>query len=414
MNSDVLILLRALHFAATLCAGGTVAFMVLVAEPAPVAAFAPLRRRFVWLIWIALAVALLSGLGWLVLLASDILGASIADVCLHGGAASVLAETRFGQVWMARLALALLLTLLMPWPTMRWLQLAAALGIVALPAWVGHAGATPGTAGTIHLAADTLHLIAAAAWLGALPALVMLLAQARLGQPSWAAAATNRFSLIGIASVGTLLASGLINAWNLLAGPNDLLTTDYGRLVALKIGLFAAMVVIATVNRFHLTPRLAAPGAMRALQRNSLAETGLGLGVLLLVGALGTMSPTAHVHPASTEIPPDAAYVHIHDVEVMADVTIDPGRAGPVRATIHVLREDFSRFDAVKVRLMLDPPAPDLPKIDRAAEAMPDGSWRVEAIDLPRPGIWTAKVIITPTNGVSIVLDAPIVIEAGR
>ena len=69
----------------------------------------------------------------------------------------------------------------------------------------------------------------------------------------------DRFSRLGVFSVGILLASGLINSWNLLNGPRDLMATDYGRLVALKIVLFAAMVAIAAVNRFYLTPRLPKP-----------------------------------------------------------------------------------------------------------------------------------------------------------
>ena len=99
-------------------------------------------------VWLALAVAVVSGAVWLVLLASDILGASFADVCLHGGAWPVLTDTRFGLVWCIRLALALLLALLLPWPATRWLQITIAAAFLALPALVGHAGATPGLAGT--------------------------------------------------------------------------------------------------------------------------------------------------------------------------------------------------------------------------------------------------------------------------
>jgi putative copper resistance protein D len=44
---------------------------------------------------------------------------------------------------------------------------------------VGHAGATPGPTGNIHFASDTLHLLTAGAWLGGLPAFVLLLWQAQ-------------------------------------------------------------------------------------------------------------------------------------------------------------------------------------------------------------------------------------------
>ena len=124
-----------------------------------------------------------------------------------------------------------------------------------------------------------------------------------------------------------------------MGGPRDLVTTDYGRLVLLKIGLFVAMVGIATANRFHFTPLLPAPGALRALQRNSLAEAGLGLCALVFVGTLGTLSPSGHAHSTNAEVPPDAAFVHIHTDVAMAEVTIEPGRAGPANAHIRVLRE---------------------------------------------------------------------------
>ncbi len=155
----------------------------------------------------------------------------------------------------------------MLWPSTRWLQLAVAAGLIGSLALIGHAGASPDAAGRVHLASDVLHLIAAGAWVGALPALALLLHQTRKIKYDRsilvASGAARRFSPLGIASVGTLLATGVVNSWNLLAGPRDLITTDYGRLLLLKIGLFAAMVGIAAVNRFRLTPRLAAPGAVR-------------------------------------------------------------------------------------------------------------------------------------------------------
>ena len=416
---DPLIFVRAVHFAATVLTSGTVAFMVLVAGPAaPVmktAGFAALRRRLVMLIWIALAVAILSGAAWLVLLASDILGTSIADVCLHGGAWPVITDTRFGVVWSVRLVLALLLGLLVLWPATRNLQLAAAAALIALPALVGHAGATPGTPGDFHLVSDMVHLLAAGAWLGSLPALVLLLTQAyRAAQPAWnnfATIATHRFSILGMFSVGGLLATGIVNSWNLLGGPRDLVATDYGRLVALKIALFASMVAIATVNRFYLTPRLPKRTALRALRRNSVAEICLGLCVLLFVGMLGTLPPAAHVHTRPAGIPPDAAFTHIHDADAMADVIIDPGRAGRADATIRVLREDFSQFPAKEVRLMLDPPKAGARAVEQTATERADGIWLVNAIEISESGIWTVRVIVTTRRGKRIVLDAPIVIE---
>lgn len=413
--TDPIILARAVHFAATVLAAGTVCFMVLVAESAfgRGRGIVALRRRASIMIWAALAVAIVSGAAWLALLAADIYGAPLIEVCLQGGPWQVLSGTRFGTVWAARLAAALLLAALLLWPALRWLQLAAAAALVAPLALIGHAGATPGSAGQLHLASDMVHLIAAAAWLGGLPALALLLSMPR--PPSGLAArATARFSVLGMASVSALLTSGIVNSWMLLGAPRDLIASDYGRLLSLKIGLFAAMLALAAVNKFHLTPRLAASPARRALMRNSLAETALGAGVLLLVGALGTLEPAAHHHLRTADIPVDAAFVHIHTEQAMAEVTIHPGRAGVVTASIRVMREDSSELPTDEVRLTLDPPAPGPQPINRVAKHQDDGTWRVDDISLPQPGNWTAKVIFATDKNHRIVLDAPIVIAPAQ
>jgi len=185
-------------------------------------------------VWASLAVAVLSGAIWLALLAANIYGAPVDEVWRNGGVWTVAMQTRFGQVSMARLALAVLLA---GWMVMlagaiardRWgaFPVILAIGFLIGPAWTGHAGATPGGAGQIPLAADALQLL-------------------------------------GIASAGALLASGIINTWYEVGSPRDLIATAYGRLVLAKIALFAAMVSIAAVNRFHLTPRLAARPAPSA------------------------------------------------------------------------------------------------------------------------------------------------------
>jgi len=413
--ADPLIFVRGAHFASTLAACGTVSFVALVTpsvSKTPVG-FLLLRHRLTVLIWLALAIAILSGVAWLVLLAVDITGVTIAEVCLRGGAWPVLFDTRFGLMFCARLTLAVVLALLIAWPAMRILQLIVAGALIALLAWVGHAGATPGIAGDVHLISDIAHLLAAGLWLGALPAFVFVLASAR-GDPDWddfLLRTTHRFSVVGMASVATLLTSGLINSWNLLSGPRDLVTTDYGRLIALKIGLFSAMISIAAVNKFYLTPRLPKPHALRALRRNSLGEIVLGLCVLFFVGALGTVPPTAHRHTTSEAISPGAAFVHIHGAEAMVDVIINPGRSGLSEATIRVMGEDLSRFPAKDVRLSLEPPLSRGPTLERGAVEYPDGAWRVTDIALPDPGIWIVRVTVTSEPGEAILLDAPIVIE---
>jgi putative copper resistance protein D len=394
-----------MHFGASLFAAGTATFCVLAAPDIN----AGLHRRLTHVLWAALALAIASGALWLLLFAAKVLEVPLAEVWHHSGVWTVAAETRFGRVACARLPLALVLGVLMMWPAARWLTLGVGVAFIVPIAAVGHAGAALGVAGDIHFVSDIIHVLAAAAWLGGLPALAILLAWARRDQRSAIAiAAVRRFSVIGMIAVAALLASGIVNSWNLLSGPSDLVATAYGELVLVKILLFAAMVAVATVNKLRLTPRL--PAAAGAIQRNTLIEAGLGLAALLAVGALGTMPPPAHTHPAPAGIPQDAAFVHIHGVEAMADVTIDPGRAGPADMTVRVLREDLSELPVYGVQLALDPPLPNVPSINRLAVHQPDGTWQVKSIDLGQPGNWTVRVIVKLDDQKPIVLDGPIVI----
>jgi putative copper resistance protein D len=181
---DPLIIIRSVHLAATVFATGTIFFVVLVAMPAgretgvPVSALAVLLRSFNRIAWAALAIAFLSGTAWLVLVAMDAADATIDDVFLHGDVSTLLIETRFGQIWIARAILLLMLGISLCFENLRLVQLLAATGLISLLGVIGHAGATPGTIGYVHLASDVAHLFAAGAWLGALPAFAILFARA--------------------------------------------------------------------------------------------------------------------------------------------------------------------------------------------------------------------------------------------
>jgi copper resistance protein D len=112
------------------------------------------------------------------------------------------------------------------------LALVSGLGLAATLAWTGHAGAGADDWANVHLTADVMHLIAAAAWMGGLIPLALLLSQARRNKvdpwPSLAWQATRRFSVLGMVSVGTITASGIVNAWMLVGSFRGLFVTEYG------------------------------------------------------------------------------------------------------------------------------------------------------------------------------------------
>ena len=94
-------------------------------------------------------------------------------------------------------------------------------------------------------------------------------------------------------SVGALLLSGFINTWYLVGSVPALVGTDYGQLLLFKLTLFVLMVSLAAFNRLRLTPRLHRhdPEARLILRRNAILEVFAGLGVVVVVAALGASVP---------------------------------------------------------------------------------------------------------------------------
>ncbi len=228
----------------------------------------------------------------------------------------MLTQTEFGNDWLLRFAVACLLGglfvhfLSAKGVASLWLKavtvvLAAAL--VGTLAFAGHAIGGQGIEGVVHPAADVLHLIAAAAWVGALVPLALLLTMTGPDAAGLAVArtATRRFSTLGIVSVATLLLTGIVNSWYLVGSVSALTGTDYGQLLLVKLALFAVMVGIAAVNWSRLTPRLMqnadTAGALRArrlLRRNAAIEAAAGAAIIGIVAVLGILPPASHLHHA--------------------------------------------------------------------------------------------------------------------
>lgn len=248
------------------------------------------------------ATALLSILGQ-----ASILSGSFSEGLKPETLSAVATGMDLGKAAIIRAAaagLAVLLILVLKPSRTTWI-VAATLGAIATAslAWMGHGAATEGVGASLHLVSDILHAWAAAVWIGALVAFLLLL---RTPTPTPAATgalhrALHGFSGVGTAVVAVLLATGAINGWFLvgLDHLNGLWTTAYGRLLSLKLVLFVVMFGLAAANRFQLTPALgrglgaqdSEGAALAHLRRSVILETALGFGVLALVAWFGTLAP---------------------------------------------------------------------------------------------------------------------------
>lgn len=313
--SAAFVVLRAVHIGAAIVLFGELAFAVFVASGSwrRAAGTTPMWRadleRHLQSTGIAMLLAgAISGAGWLAIEASSMSGTPVGQVLDRETLGVVLWQTEFGRVWLLR-AVGLVATAV-PLLSLRRARSDASRARrtnVALPfaavylatlAWTGHAAAaTAGFVRVLHLGSDAFHLLAAGAWLGALPALARCLRR----PPSDDALIrlTQRFSVLGMACVSVLLATGIVNALFLVGSFAALLGTPYGKLLIVKLAVFAAMLGLAAINRWRLTPRLARRGAATrsALRRNAIVELAAGVVIIAIVGALGTMVPGAHQSP---------------------------------------------------------------------------------------------------------------------
>jgi putative copper export protein len=107
--------------------------------------------------------------------------------------------------------------------------------------------------------------------------------------------ALRNFSHVGYVAVALLALTGAINNLFLVGSLAAMFDTSYGRLLAFKILLFLAMVVVGLINRFRLAPRISRDaGALGALGRTIAIEQGLSVAVLAIVSVLGTWPPALY------------------------------------------------------------------------------------------------------------------------
>jgi len=294
---------RGVQLAASLAAFGVAVFWSVVAAPVLRAADVTARRRFEArsrrLFRAAVGLALAAGAVWLVGEAAYISeAASLADTA--DAVWPVLTDTRFGHILGARLLL-----LGFAWPALgdgargwRRAVAAGAAGLaIALQPWSAHAAAAGGTDRTILLAAECLHLLAAGAWLGALPALFMLVG---VLPPDPCVRALHRFSPLGLFCVTVIAATALAQGWLQIGGLPGLLGTDYGRVALAKLVLFLAMLWLAAANRFRHAPALrrrSDADTKRRLRRSIFIETALGLAVVFAAALLANLPPALHEQP---------------------------------------------------------------------------------------------------------------------
>ena len=186
-------------------------------------------------------------------------------------------------------------------------------------------------------------------------------------------------------------------------------TTAYGRVLLAKLALLLFLFTLAAINRFSLTPAFARrePKAARQFARSVRMEIVL-VCAILAVASLWRFTPPPRSLPGAGG---STGVVHIHTAKAMAELTIAPGQAGPVSASVHVMTGEFGPMEPKEVTLALANPAAGIEPIRRPMAKDEEGRWRVESLVLPVPGAWSVEIDILISDFEITTLEGEVSIE---
>lgn len=257
---------------------------------------------------------------------------------------------------------------------------AAVLVVMVSLALSGH----PSTAAVPFLAvtSDVAHHAAAAAWIGGLAALGLVLAPTSGGADEETAGAVRRFSTLALGSVVVVAVTGVASAAQQSGmSPGTLLTTRYGATLIVKLVLVAILLGLGWWQRTRLVAAVTTSAGVFRTAR-------LELVVVALV--LGTTAMLVNTPPAREALQPRSFASTVDDGAGAVDVILTPARAGG-NALHLTFYDQVGSPRAVDVATATVARA-GLPPREVVLQSLSGSYWVAPEVSLPAPGTWTVQV----------------------
>jgi putative copper resistance protein D len=156
--------------------------------------------------------------------------------------------------------------------------------------------------------ATAAHHLGTAAWIGAMPFLLISLGRAETAVEARALA--KRYSSMALLSVAVLVLAGIYMAWFYIGSWNGLYGTSYGVLLLSKIYLLLVMLVMGAGNWMVVRRLDTNPQPLLArLRRFAEAEVGLGFTAILAAASMSAQPPAVDV---PDHVPPAVIAARLH------------------------------------------------------------------------------------------------------
>lgn len=256
------------------------------------------------------------------------------------------------------------------------------------------AGHVASTAGPVAGLVDSGHLLAVAAWLGGLPAALMLARRGVDRRAALTGAILRRHGPIAMVAAPLVAVTGIVSSPLVAGSGRDLVASAYGNLLVAKGTLLAVALGIGAVN--HL-----------ALRGRGRAAVGLLVGAELGVASLAVAAAATMVtiQPASVRtavlaaapVRPAHFFAEVGPSRVHLAVSLPAPGTQSYRVTARDAETGAPRTDIQKVFLELAPP-PDLDlaleRVELAPDPTTEGLWATSGAYTPLAGDWTATVVV--------------------
>jgi copper transport protein len=395
---------------------GGVGFMLFVWHPVMPAARtqAEIRmRRMIWAGWLMLgaAAALM-----LLMQVSTVADVSIVQAMTDPALGLVMSGSRFGQLWLARvlawLAMGALILMAGRWPHAYWGALAAGGVALVTQSLFSHAQGTPHALPAV--AADWLHLAAAALWIGGLAQFASIVQPLRhefTPAASVLSQLVGSFSDLARACVTMLIITGAYSAWLLVGSVEALLTTPYGYALTTKIMLMLPLLGLGAVNLLLTHRRLLAGETVwegRLLGLVS-AEIVLAVGVLAAVGVMTAIEPARYDLAQRQAVESQQPRPWVESAvanNIRADLEISPGWAGSNTFSMQLYDDSGSPIaDASLIRLRFEHQTQNIGESELRPEHQGDGLYATTGANLSVAGNWRIRVMIQRPDEFDTVVD---------
>jgi copper transport protein len=254
----------------------------------------------------------------------------------------------------------------------------------------GHANAY-GAFRPAKVAAQWVHIVAAGVWLGGLLALLLGVR----GEPSdLKARAVRRFSSVAVVALFVVFATGVVRSLTEVPSWGALVSTLYGALVLVKLGLLAGLLGLGAVNRYRNVRR--ADRSLSGLRRISRTELILAAAALAAAAVMASVAPRPQEETVAAEPQGIVASGTDFARTVQVNLRANPGSAGVNEFTVRVTRPASGEaVEAERVALeFIYFGEADVGRSVLELERAGPGTFRAEGANLSIAGLWRIDVVV--------------------